>query len=373
VLVAEVGARRLQCLSGETDAGRISFAVPGVEHFTCFAYDSRGTLWYPNRPDSEVVELQPEAGTLRRHRFGPGNGGEFTGLCRDLTSKRAMLILDRAAGCLWRLESARYTLAATLPRQYRRLRALRAHGAGAFTYSVIDPPTSTVLWLDERLRLKEVWRGRALPQRTIARTALSERGGCVDVVDNLGTLWLQGAGRTAAIPLRGQPRDLRMLGSEGLLLVLRDAHRVVWLDSNLRQRASYGGSKHLLYPCSADVNPHRQTVVVVDPLRARLVEFARDGRVRACVPTSGTYVRWVRCCADGTTWIIDVAKQQLLLFGADWTLWKTLAAPSALDLSDVNRAESRPPGGLLVGGPRVGEWMISPESMLQLADKQMNA
>jgi hypothetical protein len=101
------------------------------------------------------------------------------------------------------------------------------------------------------------------------------------------------------------------------------------------------------------------------------VEFTKDGYVYGTVATPSTYVRWVRCCSDGSTWIIDVAKKNLSLFGPNWDLWRTMVAPSYLDLSDINRAESSPSGALLVSGPQIGEWAISPEGIFQLDNIDM--
>ena len=369
--VAEIGARRLQKLSFEMNTLQKWVVPPLIKHLTCFSFDNYGTLWIPNRPSPEVIEVQMNSGILRRHQLQQGKNGEFTGICRDLSSKNAMLILDRREQCLWRLETGRFEIAAKIPRKYCRLRALRAHEAGKYPYSAIDPPTGSILWFDRSLSIREIWKCLVPLWRTVIETSTARRDKNIDIIDIFGKLGLRLPGKDTGIPLHAQPRDLRILGSSDILLVLRDNHCVIWTDSRLNLRAYFGGANCLLYPCSADYNPKRKTIVVVDPLRSRLVEFDRDGSIQNIVPTLSTYIRWVRCCDDGSAWIIDVANQKIMLFSPDWNLWKTIDVPFELDLTDINKAESSFGGSLLIGGPRVGEWIISTEEIYQLQNQSL--
>lgn len=362
-LTIEIAARRLRAVSFDGPA-RAARRVPGACHPTSFTVDDLGVVWMADRPEPRVLELRAD-GTVCVHALSGGSRSELTGICCDPSTPGALLVLDRAAGVIHRFRTGRFEPLCRLPGGLPRLRALRAHRYGRHPLSAVDPAAGVVLWLDGRGAVREVWRSAAIPSRPIACTH-GRDGTRVAIVDRGGRSSLRHGRAGHSLLIGEQPRDVRILSGRELLVVLRDRHRVLRLDAALRAYATYGAGGELLYPCSADVNLRRESVLAIDPLRARLVEFELDGRWRGAIAVASSYVRWVRCTPEGGVWTIDVAERTARAWDHRLAMIGQTDLPPEINLSDVTSVEPTPGGGLLIGGP-TALWAVLGSRVVRVA------
>ena len=340
IMIAESGERKITKLSSDNPLLKSSFHFPAVQHLSSFATEGN-RVWVAVRPNPGVIEFTEGS---KIWRPAPKEAREFTGICIEKSSRGGILVLDRQGPRIWRYLQGVWSVIARLPAIYKRTRSLRMHPVGLWPYSIVDPPTSSVIWLGYDLSIGAIWYGQPF-QRLIAQDSRTK----IQIVEKSGVSRLLTSDGNIYGQFCGQARDFKILPNGDFLVVLRDKHCVLQINSMMSINACYGGHGELLYPCSADIHHLHQTLIVADPLRARLLEFAQDGRVIRIIPTNSSYVRWVRTSNDGTTWSVDVAQNEVTVFDSDFVVKSKIQVPFNLAQEELTEIQTLPGNVLLLG------------------------
>lgn len=335
--VLELGTRHLTFLDTQGNI-RTRWLLPGKAHVSHVAANAGGTTWVAERPMPLVRLVDRDGQTIRAWRLGAS--GELTGICCVAGRPGAALVLCRTNRHIYRVDDDGVHRVAKLPPRFRRARSLRCVAGEDVAYTVVDPAAGLVGWLDRTMQVRTVWEGR----RAEAHHWQARDGDTSWSLDELGGVSrLVGPGGEFR-SIDAEARDIRCAADGRVLVVLRDLHCVVVFDAALRPGTRIGCWPFLAYPCSADFHPSRRSVVVLDPLRARLVEFDPSGRLLGVVPIEAVYPRWIRCTPAGATWVLDMGKRRLLAYDERWREATCLPLPAGLDPLGIESVEAEPEG-----------------------------
>lgn len=335
VVVAEAGGRRIRFVARNAHDDVVVPLTAG--NVSSVALDDEGAAWVPGRPNPVLWRVEPSGVVTRFDPPRRAKVGEFTGVTRHHSGK-GLVLIDRASRRFWTFDTRRgFRPASRVTVGVERPRALRSHTHGPWRYSLADPPTGRILWLDETLQVRETWQAAELGRPFVMRVPVwgRHREMEVELRDAIVSPGPPGESRPHLI-LGGTPRDLRLLADGSMLVTQRSGHVVTRIDARLRSRCTYRANR-LAYPCSADVNFANDEVWVLNPYRQEIVKFRSNGTLCGVNPLPTHYPRWLRIARNGSTLVIDAGRRVALVGHPGG--WTELDLPPDLAPADIEAVE----------------------------------